>query len=144
MVIVDTNTWPAVFDCNNGQHSEFAAVRAYILTTKASMAWGGSRYLEELRKASKYLGIHLELARGGRAIRFNDNAVDAAAAEANAKCQHRDFDDAHLIGLQVVSRATVIVSNDKRAYSFLKRKALYPKHHNRPKIYCKRQHSHLL
>jgi len=144
MVIVDTNTWGPVFDCGSDQHPEFAAVRSYILATKASMAWGGSYYVEELRKASKYLGIHLELTKGGRAIRFKDDAVDAATHEAEAKCQHRDFDDAHLIGLQIVSKAAVIVSHDKRAYPFLKRKCLYPKHHTRPKIYCKRQHSKLL
>lgn len=144
MVIVDTNSWGAVFDCCSPKHPEFASVRLYILATKASMAWGGSRYIEELRKAAKYLGIHSELTKGGRAIRFRDEDVDAASGEAKSKCQHRDFDDAHLIGLQVVSRAAIIVSHDKRAYPFLKRKNLYPKNHERPKIYCKKQHSKLL
>lgn len=144
MVIVDTNTWCQVFDCASANHKDFASVRAFILTNKSAMAWGGTDYLKELCKAHKYMELHLELTKGGRAVRFNDKSIDAAASNAKAKCNHKNFNDSHIIGLQIVSKARVIVSHDKRSYPFLKRSDLYPKHHVRPKIYCKAQHSNLL
>ncbi len=144
MVIVEANTWASVFDQKNTAHAGFAPVRKYVLSTKRSLAWGGSTYLAELKKAESYLKLYSELAKAGFAVRFCDVKVDEQEIVVSALVDDKDFDDPHIIALQIVSKVPVIVTADKRSCRFIKLKRLYPKNHPRPKIYSAARNKGLL
>lgn len=144
MVIVDTNTWGPVFDPKNSDHSKFAPVNDYIFSKKQTLAWGGSGFIAELKKAHRYLNLFSELAKTGTAVRFPDNEIDREQARIEGLVNDNDFDDPHIIALQIVSKVQVIVTNDKRSHHFIKMKALYPKRHPMPKIYSTRRNKKLL
>lgn len=133
MLIIDTNSWHKVFDANDKEHLNFAPVKEYILSHANSLAWGGSKFVKET--AGKYRRLLVQLEKAKRAIRFDDSRIDAEEARISAALKHSDFNDPHIIAIQVVSKAEVIVSGDKESYPFLTRKDLYPKNHTRPKIY---------
>jgi len=144
MVIVDASAWAVVFDANNKQHDEFSPVKKYIETNFKSLAWGGSHYAEELKKCPKYMGVHLELAKGSRAVCFDVGAIDKEEKRVAELEESKDFDDPHIIAIQIISNAPIICSTDKRAFPFFKKKALYPEGHQRPKIYSKKTNRDLL
>jgi hypothetical protein len=144
MVIVDANTWAAVFDSSNKCHHEFRPVKEYVESTLKSLAWGGSRYAEELKKCPRYMAIHLELTKGSRAVRLSDHDIDKEEQRIIGKESDGDFDDPHIIAIQIVSKAPVICSADKRAFRFYKKKSLYPYGHKRPRIYSKKANRNLL
>lgn len=134
-IIVDTCAWSRVFSASDKNHSEFEPVLKAIRTRVCNLQWGGSKYLAELRKCPKYMGIHVELQKQGSATRLPKELVDAAT-EIVAKLESDpDFDDAHLLGLQIVSKSHVVCTHDARSHKFLKKKSLYPKRHRRPKLY---------
>jgi hypothetical protein len=143
MVIVDANTWPAVFDPSNQRHGDFRPVKDYIENNFKSLAWGGSHYVNELRNCPKYLKMHLELEKGSRAIRFDDKAIDKDEVRIKQLEDSKDFDDPHIIAIQIISKAPIICSCDKRAFDFFKKPIFYPKLHPRPKIYSKKSNKDL-
>ncbi|MEI9863488.1 MAG: hypothetical protein WDN00_02825 [Limisphaerales bacterium] len=144
MVIVDANTWASVFDPNNKEHDEFSPIKKYVETKFNSMAWGGSQYVKELKKCPKYLGIHAELTKGSRAVRFDDSAIDKEEKRVAILEKSNDFDDPHIIAIQIISKAPIICSTDARAHPFFKKKELYPEGHQRPKIYSNKTNRDLL
>lgn len=144
MIIVDANTWAMVFDVSNMRHRDFQPVKDYIESTPRSLAWGGSSYVAELRNCPRYQRIHLELMKGSRAVRFADDFIDKEETRIRSLEASIDFDDPHIIAIQVVSKAPIICSVDKRAYPYYKKKALYPRRHPMPKIYSKRANRRLL
>lgn len=144
MVIVDTNSWASVFDSSSQRHADFRPVKEYIENNFKSLAWGGSHYVGELRKSPKYLKIHFELAKGSRAVRFDDKAIDKDEARIKKLDKSKDFDDPHIIAIQIISNAPIICSCDKRAFPYFKNPMFYPKGHLRPKIYSKKSNRDLL
>jgi len=138
-LIVDANAWAHVFDQKNSIHVEFSQIRNFILSRKVTLAWGGEKYRKELAKCEKYLRLHLEFTKSGIAIHVCDIDVDAIELEVSNFESDPDFDDPHMIALQIVSKSVVIVSVDKRAHKFFKSKSLYPPNHPKPKIYTSRR-----
>jgi predicted nucleic acid-binding protein len=135
-IIVDTNAWSKVFSASDKDHQEFKPVLDAIRSRTSILQWGGSKYLAELRKCPRYLGIHKELLNQGLALRANCELVDESTAVVASLETDPDFDDAHLIGLQIVTKSQVVCTHDARCHRFLKKASLYPKKHRRPKIYA--------
>jgi len=143
-IIIDTNTWNSVFSSSSSDHRDFKSVQEGIISGRLTLAWGGSIYRSELQRCLKYLKLHNELTKGSRAKQFPDNAIDARTSLVKSIETDPDFDDAHIIALQVVSKASIICTKDIRAHKFIKKVCLYPKRHKRPSIYSSFAHSNLL
>lgn len=143
-IIVDANTWASVFSASVSDHDQFAPVLEAVAKSRATLAWGGTGYIEELKRAPKYHGVYIELDRQRKARRFDDHSIDIEAERVRLVEEDSDFNDCHIIGLQIVSRAEVICSKDKRAHPYFKKKGLYPKKHRIPSIYSNRKHKRLL
>jgi len=148
MVIIDVNTLSHVFNPGDARHADFKPLFDFIISRKKSLAWGGTTYYNELKNASKYLGIFIELENIGISIRFPDKPIDTYESQLNSRINHPDFNDAHIISLQVSSKAKIVCSVDKKSYPFLKDQLkgvkIYPKGHRRPKIYSKKDNQDLL
>lgn len=144
LIIIDACAWACVFSAACADHENFRPVLEAIETRRRIVAWGGTGYITELKRCRRYLGIHVELERQRKARRFADAHVDVVEVEVQAKEEDPDFDDAHIIALQIVSGAVVICSGDRRANRFFKKRELYPKRHRRPRIYSSRRNSELM
>jgi len=143
-IIIDTNTWSSVFSSSSSDHRDFKNVLKGIISGRLTLAWGGSIYRKELQCCLKYLKLHNELTKGSRAKLFPVDAIDNMTSLIKSIEPDPDFDDAHIIALQVVSKASIICTKDIRAHKFIKRARLYPKRHERPRIYSSFAHSDLL
>jgi hypothetical protein len=144
MVIIDANTWGNVFDPSNRRHGAFRPVKEYVENNLKSLAWGGTHYAKELKRCPRYWGIHIELEKGKRAIRFDTCAIDDEEVRVKSLDSSIDFDDPHIIAIQIISHAPIICSCDGRAFKYFKDAKFYPKAHDRPKIYSKKSHAELL
>lgn len=102
---------------------------------KRHLCWGGSKYKEELLKCPQYLSLHTELARTRKGSEFCNKTIDAYEKKVRNLEKDKDFDDPHLISIEVCCKTGLIVTADKRSHRFLKRKNLYPKYFRLPKIY---------
>lgn len=116
-------------------HHEFKPVFDWIFYGPGRVVYGGTKYKDELKKARRYFGIFLELRKQRKAIEVDDFKVDQRQAELEEMVKHKDFDDAHIIAIVIVSGCRLICSNDSRAYTFIQDKKLYPKNFKRAKIY---------
>ncbi len=144
MLIIDANTWSPVFDCKNATHKNFCSIKDYVLSKPKTLAWGGTKYIEELKKSGSYLKLYNELSKAGYAISFCNAKVDQLELNVTNLANDKKFDDPHILALQIASKAPVIVTADKRSHRFLKLKRLYPKNHPRPKLYTSSRNKALL
>jgi hypothetical protein len=148
MVIIDANTLSHVFNPKDARHVDFKPLFDFIKSRRKILAWGGTTYNNELKNSPKYLGVLIELENIGISRKFPDEPIDSYEAYLYSIINHPDFDDAHIISLQVSSKAKIICSLDKRSYPYIKDQIdgikLYPKRHRRPSIYSKRSNQNLL
>ena len=75
-VIVDTNCLASVFERKSEKHPQFAPVLEWIIYGKGKLIYGGSKYISELRKASKYFKIINQLKKKGKVICVDKERVD--------------------------------------------------------------------
>lgn len=143
-IIIDTNTFTSVFDKASKNHADFAPVLSWFIDGEGKIVFGGTKYKEELKKASKFLRLFGQLARSRKIIQVSDDAVDDYQAALEKKEKHKDFDDPHLVAICYVSKCQLICSLDKRAYPFFNRKDFYPNNSPRPKIYSSKKNANLL
>ena len=134
-IVIDTNTFAAVFDRESQNHNDFRPVLDWIVYGNGKIVYGGTKYKEELRRARKFLGIISQLSKVSKVKEIPEAAVDARQREVESMVVHPDFDDPHLVAIIGVSGCRLICTGDFRAYRFLKSKSFYPKHVERPKIY---------
>jgi len=131
-IIIDTNTLASVFDQTSANHANFKPVFDWITSGKGKVVFGGTRYLNEIKK---YAGIFNELKKKKKAIKVNDNDVDSMEVEVSRKIVHADFDDQHLVALLIISRSKLICSLDERAYKYFKHEKFFNRANKRPKIF---------
>lgn len=143
-IIVDANTWSRVFDSANLEHGDFKPVLDCIGKRKATLVYGGKTYMKELKESPKYLQLHAQYRKARMAEFLDAEEVDTQEIEVRGKEDNPDFDDPHIIAIQIVSKAPVICSKDERAEKFFKKAQLYPKGHKSPKIYKRKEHVSLL
>jgi predicted nucleic acid-binding protein len=136
-VIVDTNCFGSVLNTSSKDHKRFAPVYDWLMYGKGGrLIYGGAKYKKEIDlQAEHYKKLIQEIERMGRLVPLNDAAVDKLAATVKAKVNDKDFDDEHLVAIVGISKCCVVVSLDKRADRFLKRRDLYPDGVKPPKIY---------
>jgi predicted nucleic acid-binding protein len=136
-VIVDTNCFGSVLNTSAKDHKRFAPVYEWLMYGKGGrLIYGGKKYKKEINfRSEHYKKLIQEIERKGRLRPLSDTAVDNLAAAVKAKVDDTDFDDEHLVAIVGVSKCCVVVSLDKRADQFLKRRDLYPEGVKPPKIY---------
>ncbi|OJU75640.1 MAG: hypothetical protein BGO09_06515 [Bacteroidetes bacterium 47-18] len=132
-IVVDTNVLSSVFVSSSANHSEFKPVKDWIIEGKGKVVFGGTKYLDEIKK--KYLSLFTQLKKAGKAISVSSNLVDAEQATVAAMITHPDFDDPHLVGLLRVSGCKLVCSLDSRAYPFFRHNLFFSPAAKRPKIY---------
>lgn len=59
-IVIDINTMAAVFNVNSEKHDEFKHVRAWIEKGHGVIVYGGSKFIKELTRASRYLSLILK------------------------------------------------------------------------------------
>jgi predicted nucleic acid-binding protein len=136
-IILDTNTWSAVFDDSTEKHPEFKPVRDWIMGENGvgRIVYGGTTYLNET--PPKYRRLLKLLTDAKRTIPLSLETVDDEEIKLKTKKVHRDFDDPHIVAMVIVSKCRLICTQEERAIPFFKdeERILYPKRFPKPKIY---------
>lgn len=143
-IVIDTNTLAPVFDSNCAVHRAYAPVKNWVMSGKGRVVYGGTRYMEELKKARRYLRVILQLRIARRAVEIECSKVDARETELTTKTAGTNCDDQHIIALLCVSGCKLVCSNDKRAFRYFKDRTNYRGARYAPSIYSNRGHKHLL
>lgn len=144
-VIVDTNCLANVFDKKSEKHDDFKPVLDWVLNGKGKLVYGGTKYLQELRKASKYFKIlNLLKDKANKVIIVNKEAVDKEQERISNVITDPDFDDPHLPAIVIVSKCRIICSQDTRSVRFVKDSQIYPKGIVIPKYYTSIRNRSLL
>ena len=143
-IVIDTCTFASVFDSSSDKHSNFVPVLNWVRNGKGKIVYGGTKYKRELKLANKYFKILVEFKKTNKIVEIDDEQVDLEQQVLEDLLSHRDFDDAHLVSIIIVSGCKLICSEDKRAFPFLQNKDLYPKNINTPKIYSGRKSNRAL
>jgi hypothetical protein len=143
-LVIDTCCLARVFDPENKEHPQFKPILKWVRSGNGRMIYGGTKYNNELRKATKYLGIVIELAKQQRVVRMPDEDVDRIADALKVKFPEGDFDDEHIVALVLASRCRVVCTNDNGAIARLKCKEIFSSYGlKRPKIYRSASHKTL-
>lgn len=140
-IVIDSCSLQRVFYEKN---SDLMELRKWIFEGPGKVVYGGSKYLQELGKAPRYLSIFKELEKIRKTVKAPASAVNASESRIKREENSADFDDAHLIAIIEETGCCLICSNDKRADKFIKNRALYKKR-SPPSIYRQEPtHVHLL
>lgn len=134
-LIVDTNCFACFFDETNPNYNEFAPAHDWVFKKEGKLMYGGTKFLNEMKKAEKYMRLILELNKKGKAISLDKCKVDKEEERIKELESNPDFDDPHLVAMTIVGRCQIICTQDKRAIKFLKKKDFYPNGVMRPKLY---------
>lgn len=121
-------------------HQDFAPIYQSIMSGMARMSYGGKltrEYLQSHAIAKKLV----QLDRAGRAKKENDALVDAKTVEVQ-KSGLCVSDDAHIIGLALVSGSRLLCSRDNALHQDFTNPALVFK--PRGSVYQNPDHAHLI
>ena len=148
MVIVDSNCLSHVFNKNDQMFSEFEDLYNFIISKKGMLVWGGTTYISELKNSESYLALYIEFEKSGISKKYQSKPIDDYENYLYTIIYKKSFNDAHIIALQVSSRARIICSVDNKAFPYFKNKIdgknLYPKGHRRPRIFSSKDNKDLL
>src|SRR5579863_1385669 len=126
-VIVDTNCFGSVLNTSAKDHKAFAPVYEWLMYGKGGrLVYGGTKYKKEIDfRTEHHRRLLLEVQRKGRLIPLDDAAVDKLAAKVKTQVNNTAFNDEHIVAIVGISGCCVVVSLDKSADQFLKRRDLY-------------------
>jgi hypothetical protein len=85
-----------------------------------------------------------EFERASETVVVDDEDVDYHEDQVRMIAKDSKLNDSHIIAVAIVSRCILVCTADKVAHKFIKRKELYPKNHQRPKIYACSKNTDLL
>ena len=143
-IVIDVNAIPSVFNPSASNHCEFRPILDWVDNHKIKIVYGGTKYKEELANMPKYLSILSEMRRMGKIHEADDVSVDTEQKRIEQMIRRKSFNDQVIVAIVIVSRCTLICSNDKKSFPFLTLKTLYPKGFKRPSIYTGRRNRGLL
>lgn len=134
-IIVDMNTFAAVFNPSDAGHNQFRPVFEHIDNGKSALIVGGTTYMAELSQLGKYTKLLAELRRAAKLVQENDSDVDALEAKISSEFPDPLFNDKHIVALAYVSKARLICTKDKVLQTYLKSRNSYNRGKTIPKIY---------
>lgn len=140
-VVIDANVLSCVLCSSNELHEDFLPILKWILLGKAKMSLGGKLYTEEIaKKQISFLPFIKELIRLNKIHLFNNAQVESMTNEIQGKITDSDFDDPHIIALLIVSKATILCSNDCRLFKYVHMIKDLNAGSINPKIYTSKHH----
>ena len=144
-IIIDTNCLSRVFNRKNVEFSEFEPVFNWIINGNGFIVYGGSKYIEELKKAKRYLGLFRILNDMGKVYKCPETEmIDELTDYYEKKYANEDFDDPHLPAIVIVTKCRLICSTDYRSIPYVTSSKMYPKRFVVPKYYQSRKDEKLL
>jgi hypothetical protein len=144
MIVLDVNSFPAVFDQNCSDNADFCHVLDWVIKQKnACFVYGGSKYKFELGKMVKYLKIANEFKKIGKFVEINTQLIDVNANQLKKICPDVAFDDEHIVAILNVSGCKLVCTRDVVSMPYIKCKDFYFDH-KIPKIYSSVKNKNLL
>ena len=145
-IVIDCNALSPVFNSSDSKHSMFSPVKDWIIDGNGKIIYGGTKYKQELSKLKSILRLLTLLKdRDKRKIIVLDSGqVDFEHMRLENKIKSKNFNDAHIVAIVIVSGARLISTLDSKSHEFIKMNSIYPKRFHRPKIYSNSNHQHLL
>lgn len=143
-IVIDINTLVPVFNEKSSLHVEFIPLRAWLSKRHGFVVFGGTTYINELKKTYRHLRLFRQMKDSGMAISVMDDLVDAQESVVKKKTHGTDCDDPHIIALLGVSRCPLLCSHDARSFKYIRDKSLYPKGAPKVKIYTCKKNQKLL
>lgn len=143
-LIIDINTLSCVFNESNSDYHEFKAVKEWVLNRNGKIVYGGTKYINELKKAPHYLKLFTHLNDDGNVVRLSDAKVDLHQEKIELEINDPKFNDPHIIAIIIESKCKILCSKDKDSYPYIQEKAHYPKGVKPPKIYSNKSNRTLL
>jgi len=143
-IVVDPPAFIPMFKQTDPEHSDFAAVRDWVISGPGKFVLGGAKYKGELFAVRSVLHFLTELERRGKVVRRNDAEVDADEAAVKVIEPAADFDDPHLVALIRLTGCRLICVRDPRAHRFLRATKFYATTKDRPKLYTRPKNGSLL
>ena len=143
-IIIDSDTFAAVFNAECAEHAEFLPVYDWILEGKGKVVLGGSEYEAQLSRCGRYLNLFFELGKKGKVVVCPTDEIDQVQEELEAMVNRKQFDDAHIAAIVQVSGCKLVCTKDSRSLRFIKDPSLYRHPVRPPRIYSRAAHQHLL
>ena len=144
MIVLDTNSFPSVFDSKSIDHADFCYVLRWVLDQKqACFVYGGTKYKLELSKMTTYLKIMNQLKRAGKFVEINGKMIDDNAKRLKGICTDAAFDDEHIVAILNISGCRLVCTKDQKSVPYIKRKDFYSDK-KLPKIYSSAKNRNLL
>jgi hypothetical protein len=143
-IIIDSCCFSSVFNSSNSDHNEFRPVLQWIVVGKGKLVYGGSKYREELRRASRYLFFFGQLTRAGKAVKIPSNIVDEIEVGVKAQECNPNFNDQHIVAIVIASKCRLICTKEEASVPFFKDSRFYPRGFRRPRIYKSSSNTSLL
>lgn len=141
-MVIDSNSFTAVFEPDCKDHAEFSPVKCWIENGKGAIVFGGTKYKNEL--GFRRMRLVRYMAETGLAISIRDDVVDEIEKFVIAKTSGTGCNDQHIIALLAAARCGLLCSLDKKSFSYIKNKKFYPKDAVRVRIYSSSKNAGLL
>lgn len=134
-IVIDINVIANVFNEESENHTSFFPVKKWIDSKEGVLVFGGSSYIDELKKMPRYMKLVRLLHDDGRAVRIKNCVVDKLEKGVIEKTSGTKCNDPHIIALLDASRCPLLCSNDSRSFEFIKNRNLYTNRRPKVKIY---------
>ncbi|MDP2036185.1 MAG: hypothetical protein Q8L04_02300 [Ignavibacteria bacterium] len=125
-------------------HDDYLPVLEWIISGEGRIVWGGTKYKEELKLASRFLKIFNELKKSDKICKIDDKIVDDHETIVKKLIKEHDFDDPHIAAIIRASGCRLVCTSDTRSIKYLKQNILYRKICKKPKFYTKKSNASLL
>jgi hypothetical protein len=141
-IIIDTVCFSKVFDPTNAEHKRFLPVFSWVMEEGGSIIYGGTTYrLEVTERMRKFGRLLVDLGRKNRLIKLDDSRVDAEESRLKALEPDETFDDPHIVAMVIVSKCSVVCTDDTRSLPYLANRKFYPRGINPPNVYHSEAHA---
>ncbi|WP_048040594.1 hypothetical protein [Methanosarcina mazei] len=162
-IIIDKNCFGSVFSTESADYTNFEPIKTWLKKgCNSKIVYGGTKYCEELRLATKYSKIFRLFKDKNRVVELNKDLVDRKQEEIellvsslikqNIICEDNSrprFDDPHIVSIAVVSKCKLVCTKDEGLQTFLKmnflrKEGFFPRSDEIPLIYCNLSNKDLL
>ncbi|SHK99958.1 hypothetical protein [Fibrobacter sp. UWB12] len=140
-VVIDANVISSFFKSGNEKHEKLVPLLKWVVLGRAKIVLGGKLYTEEIvEKQDSLISFIKELNNFNKIHFFSNEDVSNVESQIKKIEKDTDFDDPHIIALLIVSRATVLCSDDSRMFKYVHKIKEYNKLARTPKIYTTQYH----
>jgi predicted nucleic acid-binding protein len=155
-IVIDTDVFSAIANKDHHRHDDLAPVIRWISFGKGKLVHGGKEYKKQLEKNGAFSRWMVEMQRNHKTAQIESMDVDRATDYLTQNMIGNSFDDHHLAAILIVSGCQLVASFDKGFHKLLTACYCQPTlssitsncvcatNPHPPKVYQKKNHSHLL